>query len=113
MHDRVLDFESHWEPQKRGWTTVWNQNIWITTSGMFTPAPLACALQNTKKDRILYIVDYLFSSNLEGKKVMKEIQKSSLLTEEEVEMITYCNAEKLLGVRTQVEVLATATAPPA
>ncbi|OZJ06577.1 hypothetical protein BZG36_00601 [Bifiguratus adelaidae] len=99
MHDRVLDFETHLGPRKRGWTTVWDENIWITTSGTFTVAPLACALQNTKKGRILYSVDYPFSSNLEGKRFMEEVQKSSIVTEEELEMIAYRNAEKLLGVR--------------
>lgn len=36
---------------------VWDENIWITTSGMFALAPMATLLRQCKPDRILYSVD--------------------------------------------------------
>ncbi|OZJ01435.1 hypothetical protein BZG36_05699 [Bifiguratus adelaidae] len=92
MHDRILHFESHFGQHKRGWTTFWNENIWITTSGMFTLPTLIYALRNTKKDRILYSVDYPYETNLDGKKFMEDVQKSGLLTQVELEMLAYSHS---------------------
>lgn len=56
-------------------------------------------LANTKKDRILFSVDYPFAKNEWGEKWMRELVGSGLCNEEEVEGIAYRNAERLLGVR--------------
>lgn len=39
---------------------VWDENIWITTSGMFAVAPMATIMRQCKPDRILYSVDVSF-----------------------------------------------------
>ena len=51
----------------------------ITTSGMFTLAPLACLLQNDFDRPVLYSVDYPFSANETGLKFFHEIKKSGLI----------------------------------
>ncbi|KFZ05971.1 hypothetical protein V501_07855 [Pseudogymnoascus sp. VKM F-4519 (FW-2642)] len=87
--------------KKRGFREVWNKNIWITTSGMFALAPLACLLQTTSIDRVLYSVDYPFSSNEKGLDFFKEIEKSGLIAGEDLEKFAYRNAQSLLRVKAQ------------
>ena len=52
-------------------------------------------------DRILYSVDYPFEVNTDGKDFLELLSKSGLVTEEEMAMIAYKNAEKLLGIKAQ------------
>ncbi|OBT63440.1 hypothetical protein VE03_07130 [Pseudogymnoascus sp. 23342-1-I1] len=85
--------------KKRGFREVWNTNIWITTSGMFALAPLACLLQTTSIDRVLYSVDYPFSSNEKGLGFFKEIEKSGLIAGEDLEKFAFRNAKDLLRVK--------------
>ncbi|KAE9390500.1 hypothetical protein BT96DRAFT_925870 [Gymnopus androsaceus JB14] len=50
-----------WGQRERGLRQVWQENIWVTTSGMFTLAPLACLLKVTPVEHVLFSVDYPFS----------------------------------------------------
>ncbi|EMC91877.1 hypothetical protein BAUCODRAFT_116964 [Baudoinia panamericana UAMH 10762] len=86
---------------ERGLQTVWDENIWITTSGYFSLAPFACIIRSTKMDRIMYSVDYPFSMPVEGLKFVEEIQKSGLVSEEELQMICFKNAERFLGIKVE------------
>ncbi|KAK5155173.1 hypothetical protein LTS14_006128 [Recurvomyces mirabilis] len=79
--------------------SVWDENIWITTSGVWSLDPLRCILGNTKIERILYSVDYPFERNENGLVWMEELELSGLVTREQLEMIAYKNSEKLLGVK--------------
>ena len=55
MLDRIDKFFSRkWGRNKRNWMTVWNENVWITTSGMFHLEPLRLCLSMCKPDRVLY-----------------------------------------------------------
>ncbi|KFZ13075.1 hypothetical protein V502_06781 [Pseudogymnoascus sp. VKM F-4520 (FW-2644)] len=85
--------------KKRGLREVWNTNIWITTSGMFALAPLACLLKTTSIDRVLYSVDYPFSANEKGLEFFKEIEKSGLIAGEDLEKFAFRNAQDLLRVK--------------
>jgi len=76
--DRVMAISERWG-KKRGLREVWHRNIWITTSGMFALAPLACLLQTTSIDHGLYSVDYPFSTNEKGLEFFEEIEKSGLI----------------------------------
>ena len=84
---------------QRGLREVWDTNIWITTSGMFSLNPMACMLRNTKHDRILYSVDYPFAMNEEGLEFVEALEKSGMVTEEEFKNICYENAERLLKIK--------------
>jgi len=85
--------------RERGLREVWKNNIWITTSGTFALAPLACLLLTTAIDHVLYSVDYPFSTNEMRKQFINEISRSKLMTEEELGMFAYRNAEKLLKLK--------------
>ena len=98
--DRILPQSKVWGgDRERDLTTVWHENIYITTSGYFTLAPMACLLKVSNIDRILYSVDYPFSMNDKGLDFVKELQESGLVNAEELDKICYKNAEKLLKIR--------------
>ena len=78
---------------------VWNENMWVTTSGLFTLGPMACLVRMCKPDRILYSVDWPFAENEMGLKFMEQLSKDGMVNEEELERIAYKNAEMLLKIR--------------
>jgi len=71
----------------------------VTTSGMFSLPPLACLLQTTRKERVLYSVDYPFSTTETGMRFFEQVEKSGLLKGEELDMFAFGNAEKLLKLK--------------
>ena len=97
--DRIIESSQPWANLKRGLKEVWNENIWITTSGMFSVDPMACVLRVTNVDHIMYSVDYPFYTSMHGLKFMQDLEKSGLVNEEEFRKISYENAEKLLRVK--------------
>lgn len=74
---------------------VWDENVWITTSGMFFMAPMATVLRQCKPDRIIYSVDYPFGRTEAGLKFLKELKSEGLVADDLLEGIAYRNAEKL------------------
>ncbi|KAH8696762.1 putative 2-amino-3-carboxymuconate-6-semialdehyde decarboxylase [Talaromyces proteolyticus] len=99
MIDRINNFYSRHPDQTRSLMTVWNENIWITTSGMFTVTPFATLIRSTSVDRILYSIDYPFEDNKDGQEFLKKLKRSGFVTDEEMEKICYKNAEKLLNFK--------------
>ncbi|RSL45180.1 hypothetical protein CEP51_016126 [Fusarium floridanum] len=99
MLERVEKLSARWGERQRPWRQVWDENIWITTGGVWSVAPMACILRNTRVDHILYSVDYPFEKNENGLRWIRELQDSGLVTPEELEMIAYRNAGRLLRVR--------------
>jgi predicted TIM-barrel fold metal-dependent hydrolase len=96
--ERCIGISGRWG-KERGLRDVWRNNIWITTSGMFSLTPLACLLQTTSIDHVLYSVDYPFSTNETGLKFFEEIEKSGLIAGKDLEKFAFRNAEGLLGVK--------------
>lgn len=103
MLERCFDmstrFAGGWGPRQRPLRQVWDENIWITTSGAWSLAPIKCILENTRVERIMYSVDYPFESNDKGREWFERLEASGMLTGEELEKIAYQNAEQLLQVR--------------
>ncbi|KAK3072899.1 hypothetical protein LTR53_006002 [Teratosphaeriaceae sp. CCFEE 6253] len=99
MLDRITKLSVRWGDQQRKWKTVWDENIWITTSGVWSLDPMRCILGNTKIEHILYSVDYPFEKNENGLEWIKDLEESGLVTKEQLEMISYRNAEDLLRVK--------------
>ncbi|RDL35850.1 Uncharacterized protein BP5553_06462 [Venustampulla echinocandica] len=97
--ERIIVGSQRWAKRQRCLREVWRNNIWVTTSGMFTLPPLACLLQTTSIDHVLYSVDYPFSTTKTGLEFVEEIEKSGLIVGEDLEKFTFKNAEKLLGVK--------------
>ncbi|KAH8663608.1 2-amino-3-carboxymuconate-6-semialdehyde decarboxylase [Tricladium varicosporioides] len=96
---RIASGASRWAKTERQLMDVWKSNIWVTTSGMFTLPPLACLLQTTTIDHVLYSVDYPFSANELGKEFAEKIRTSGLMSEEEFQQFAYKNAEALLKIK--------------
>ena len=97
MIGRILRFCSSWGERQRNFKEVWDNNIWVTTSGMFTLPPFSCLLQTTKIERILLSIDYPFEHIEEGSRFIKLLQDSGIVSEKQVQMIAFGNAEKLFG----------------
>ncbi|KAJ0310782.1 hypothetical protein Brms1b_008489, partial [Colletotrichum noveboracense] len=96
MIERIAKLSVRWGTRLRPWRQVWRENVWITTSGVWELAPMACILRNTSLSHILYSVDYPFEKNETGLAWMRELQESGLVTPDELEMIAHRNAEQLL-----------------
>jgi hypothetical protein len=67
-------------------------NFHITTSGFFSLPTLLCAIMVFGVDRVIFSVDYPYSSNEEGRRFLDAIP----LSHEDLEKISYKNAERLL-----------------
>ncbi|KAK2026460.1 amidohydrolase [Colletotrichum zoysiae] len=102
MMERVERLSPRWGARERSWRRVWEENIWVTTSGVWGLAPLACVLRNTPVDHVLYSVDYPFAKNEDGLAWVRELRDSGMVTPEELDKIAYRNAEKLLRVKAPV-----------
>lgn len=81
---------------RAGLLEVYARNVWITTSGFFSLNTMATVLRNTAIDRIMYSVDYPYSSNARGRQFMEGLRNSTLVSESEWFAIARGNAEKLL-----------------
>ena len=68
------------------------QNFYITTSGFFTDPPLLLALQIMGADRIIFSVDYPYSTNEQGRVFLDRASISPV----DKEKISHRNAERLL-----------------
>jgi predicted TIM-barrel fold metal-dependent hydrolase len=99
MLHRIIQLSPRWGRRDRPFKEVYDINIWITTSGVWSIDPMATILRNTKSDRILYSVDYPFAKNEDGLSFMKALEESGLLSQEQLHQIAYKNAEQLLGLK--------------
>lgn len=95
MLQRIQRVTSRWG-MERSFREVWDNNLWLTTSGNWALDPLACILRNTKHDRIMYSVDYPFAKSPDGFKRLEELEDSGMVSEDELEGIRWRNAAKLL-----------------
>ena len=103
MLDRTLPLSKFWGERQRDLQEVWQQNVWVTTSAMFSLAPFACLLRVSKVPKIMYSVDYPFVPNENGLAFIHELEKSGLVNEKELEMICHGNAEQLLKIKVNSE----------
>jgi predicted TIM-barrel fold metal-dependent hydrolase len=75
---------------------IWNTNIWTTTSAFFTVRAFQQLRQVSPVERIMYSIDYPFSSMTDGWKFVEELAEARVLSDHEMDMFAYRNAEKLL-----------------
>src|SRR3984957_13420479 len=71
------------------------ENIAVTTSGMCSAEPLACALSALGGDRVMFAADYPFEQAEEAGQFLDTV----VIPEKVREDIAYKNAERLLGIR--------------
>jgi predicted TIM-barrel fold metal-dependent hydrolase len=67
-------------------------HVWITTSGFFTMAPFMAALMTFGADRIMFSVDYPFSSNARARAFLDALPVSPA----DRAKIAYGNADRLM-----------------
>jgi predicted TIM-barrel fold metal-dependent hydrolase len=66
--------------------------VWITTSGIFSEPPLIAALLTFGIDRIMFSVDYPYAPNAKGRAFLDRIS----LAPADMEKLTHANADALL-----------------
>jgi predicted TIM-barrel fold metal-dependent hydrolase len=71
-----------------------HEHFWVTISGYFSVPPLLCALQVVGSDRLLFSVDYPFSSN----RTAVEFLMSAPLSPADRIRLAHQNADTLLGL---------------
>jgi uncharacterized protein len=69
--------------------------VYITTSGLFTQPPLVVAIDTFGIDNIMFSVDYPFSTNEQGKAFLDNMD----LPLADKEKIAYANADRILGLK--------------
>jgi uncharacterized protein len=70
-------------------------HVFITTSGVFTLPPLEVALAVFGIDRVLFSIDYPYSSNRQG----KEFLEALTMPGDDVEELAHRNADRLLKLK--------------
>lgn len=73
--------------------------VWITTSGIFTEPPFLAALLTFGIDRIMYSVDYPYASNMKGRAFLDRIS----LAPADMAKLVHANADALLRLKTGQE----------
>jgi uncharacterized protein len=73
--------------------TVLDQ-VWLTTSGMFTAPPFLAALLTFGIDRILFSVDYPYAANESGRAFLGSLS----LSPSDLARVAHGNADRLLGL---------------
>ncbi|TKA72552.1 hypothetical protein B0A55_07755 [Friedmanniomyces simplex] len=74
---------------------VWERNIWVTTSGIFSVRTLQMLLQVTPLDHVLYSIDTPFDDCATGWEFVEEISRQGLLSKAELEQFVSGNARSL------------------
>jgi predicted TIM-barrel fold metal-dependent hydrolase len=69
--------------------------VWITTSGIFSQPPFVAALQTFGIDRIMFSVDYPYAPDAKGRKFLNEVS----LAPDDMAKLTHRNADALLKLK--------------
>jgi len=83
---------------RRGLRDVWNENVWVTTSGMYSLEMFAVLLKVTKLERVMFGSDYPYDDMRQAQEFVEALTRSRLLTQAELEDFAWGNAERLLGI---------------
>ncbi|KAH8694885.1 hypothetical protein BGW36DRAFT_381638 [Talaromyces proteolyticus] len=98
MIDRIDRLKFFKKEGLGSFSEVWEKNIWVTTSGIFSVRTLEMLLKVTPLGHILYSVDTPFERSETGWEFIERIKKSGILTDSELEDFVYGNAKKLLKI---------------
>jgi predicted TIM-barrel fold metal-dependent hydrolase len=69
--------------------------VWLTTSGIFSEPPFLAALQTFGIDRIMFSVDYPYAPNAKGRAFLDRLS----LTPADMVKLTHGNADALLRLK--------------
>ncbi len=70
--------------------------VWLTTSGIFTEVPMQAALATWGIDKIMFSVDYPYAPNVKGRQFLDKLKLSA----EDMAKLAHGNADKLLKLKT-------------
>jgi predicted TIM-barrel fold metal-dependent hydrolase len=79
---------------KRSVAETLKEQVWVTTSGYFSKPPFECCREVMGLERMMYSVDYPFSSNTKGQEFLKTLD----LSESEMDALRGGIAAKVLGL---------------
>jgi predicted TIM-barrel fold metal-dependent hydrolase len=79
--------------------SVWRTNIWTTTSAFFTVRQFQMLRQVMPLERIMFSVDYPFSTFAQGWEFVKDLAEQRVLGDKEMDDFAYGNAARLLGLK--------------
>jgi predicted TIM-barrel fold metal-dependent hydrolase len=71
------------------------EQVWLTTSGIFTEPPLLAAMQTFGIDRIMFSVDYPYAPNAAGRRFLDRIS----LSPADMAKLTHGTADSLLKLK--------------
>jgi uncharacterized protein len=91
----ALDIEHLQRPISR---TILDQ-VWLTTSGMFSEPPFIAALLTFGGDRIMFSVDYPYASNAQGRAFLDRLP----LAPADMTKLSHGNADALLKLKVERE----------
>lgn len=74
---------------------TFREQLFITTSGIFTHPPLQLAIDTIGIDNIMFSIDYPFSSNQVGVDFLNNLQ----LPTDQIARIAHLNADRILGLK--------------
>lgn len=92
MLGRIDDMSTSDLGEGRSLAEIFLHHVWITTSGIFTQPPFVAALQTFGIDRILFSIDYPYSTNDKGWRFLDQVA----LSPEDRAKLAGGNAERLL-----------------
>lgn len=81
---------------------VWERNMWVTTSGIFSTRTLEMLMKVTAFNRIMYSVDAPFEKPETGWRFLEELARSGVLTTEQLADLAYGNAITFLRLPSAV-----------
>lgn len=80
---------------QRSLIDTFRDQLYVTTSGLFTQPPLQICLDTIGIDNLMFSVDYPFSTNQMGIDFLNDIE----LPQDQIEKIAYKNADRVLGLK--------------
>jgi predicted TIM-barrel fold metal-dependent hydrolase len=98
MFGRVARYSTRWGERERKWKDVWQENIWVTTSGVWGMEPMGTIKQIVPDSKVMYSVDWPFAEAIEGKEWWDEFEKSGIYPDEVVESIAWKNAAAIFNI---------------
>jgi len=80
---------------QRGIIQTLREQVYITTSGLFTLPPLQTAIDTFGIDNVMFSIDYPFSTNEQGREYLDSMKLSAA----EMEKIAHGNADRVLKLK--------------
>ena len=96
MVDRVDGSRFYRQAGLGGFGDIWERNIWVTTSGMFSIRSLRMLREVVPMSRVMYGVDTPFNGSDRGFEFVKEVAESGSFSEEEMQDWGWRTASRLL-----------------